>query len=426
MNEDTKNKEDKEPVINEGQDEMSTEEKAVQYDVLKNEFSNLQGRFEGLAKILGSHGIDIGGESLQPAQPSTSQQAFPAPADADPAYYPPVQGYVVPKQEPAHGWDYNHQWMQQYPPYPQPQAYHNSYPYPYLPQTYNLPYPPPDHPIYPIPHHTTYPPVHQEQSLPPPHPVDQGTLGNQPSSKPSKAKINQKRTSKSKNYLNNKILEPSKPVDEAAKQNFMGDMVAPKKSFQGPSSNKLKRKSDPMPPAAAQPSTPSLIQNTPQGPSGPKQSRVQTLYPPSQQAVPTKNTRRKSMPIKLKPGAHPVPGTNLKPGTQLKPGTHPKPFSKTVPLHEQSLQANNPFRQNKKAVPSRVQPQVQTLFPPREMPGPRPEVEIVSTERRRSLPSLGSGITIQKVLNPLENPNKPQELKKVLAMSNLSVSLTRK
>merc|ERR1719369_1571895 len=172
--------------------------------------------------------------------------------------------------------------MQQYPPYPQTQAYHTGYSYSYLPQTYNLPYPPPDHPIYPIPHHNPYPPVHQAQ-VPPPQPVDHAT---QQSNKPARAKINKKRTSQA-NYSrdvlhqNNEVVEPSNPVDEATTQNFMGDMVAPKKSFQGPS-NKLKRKSDPIR-TSVQQNTPTLIQNTPSGPSQPKQSRVQTLYPPSKQ-----------------------------------------------------------------------------------------------------------------------------------------------
>ena len=96
--------------VSEGINEMSTEEKAAKYDTLKQEFSNLQNRFEGLAKILGSHGIDIGDTNLTPAQPSTSQQpSTEVPTPEIPTnYYPPqMQGpnsqtgdLFVPKQEP--------------------------------------------------------------------------------------------------------------------------------------------------------------------------------------------------------------------------------------------------------------------------------------------------------------------------------------
>merc|ERR1719470_282207 len=44
------NEDENKPV--DGTEDMSTEEKAVQYDVLKSEFSNLQNKFESLAKVL--------------------------------------------------------------------------------------------------------------------------------------------------------------------------------------------------------------------------------------------------------------------------------------------------------------------------------------------------------------------------------------
>jgi len=226
------------------------------------------------------------------------------------------------------------------------------------------------------------------------------------------------------------------PVDGTTNQNFKGDIAAPKKSFQGPS-NKLKRKS--LPPAnhakPAQP--PQQVKQTPP-PVPTKRPRAQTTHAQTSQVFPTSidlagqslkpalHQRRKSLPMKTKLGAC------------------PKPSPKKVPLLEQSLQANNPFRSNKQSVnslkrqPPPVSPEIQTLFPPiqnlrglQQKQARSPDIEYVSTERRKSLPgarlpNLGSGISIQKVYNPLNDPNKPQELKKVLAMTNLSVSLARK
>jgi len=432
------------PNLNEskGIGEMSTAEKAAKYDELKQEFSNLQNRFESLAKILGSHGIDIGDTNLAPAQPSTSQQPsteVPVP-EVPPSAYPP-QSQVpnshpgeqfVPKQEPqSYGWDYNHQaynqhW-QQYPPYPPTQMYPGNYSNPFAPQPYNLPYPPPDtrfHPPQPV-HQAA--PVHD---IPPPYPADESTM-NRPSSTTHPVAASRPSQPVETNPAN--LVDP---VDGTTNQNFKGDIAAPKKSFQGPS-NKLKRKS--LPPAnhakPAQP--PQQVKQTPP-PVPTKRPRAQTTHAQTSQVFPTSidlagqslkpalHQRRKSLPMKTKLGAC------------------PKPSPKKVPLLEQSLQANNPFRSNKQSVnslkrqPPPVSPEIQTLFPPiqnlrglQQKQARSPDIEYVSTERRKSLPgarlpNLGSGISIQKVYNPLNDPNKPQELKKVLAMTNLSVSLARK
>jgi len=224
------------------------------------------------------------------------------------------------------------------------------------------------------------------------------------------------------------------PVDGSTNQNFKGDIAAPKKSFQGPS-NKLKRKS--LPPATKPVQPPQQVIQTPP-PIPTKRPRAQTTHAQTSQVFPTSidlsgqpvkaplHQRRKSLPMKTKLGAY------------------PKPSPKKVPLLEQSLQANNPFRSKNQSVnslkrqPPPVSPEIQTLFPPiqnlrglQQNQSRSPDIEYVSTERRKSLPAarlpnLGSGISIQKVYNPLNDPNKPQELKKVLAMSNLSVSLARK
>jgi len=432
-------------------EEMSTEEKAAKYDELKKDFSSLQNRFESLAKILGSHGIDIGDNNLAPAQPSTSQQpSTEAPTPEVPTnYFPPqIQGpnshpgeQFVPKQEPqSYGWDFNHQtynqhW-QQYPPYPTTQMYPGNYSYPFAPQPYNLPYPPPDQQFHPP------QPVHQAaqvQNIPPPQPVHQAAqVQDIPPPQPADH-VNMIRPSNSTHPgaapCSNDPAEanPSNlvdPVDGSTKQNFKGNIAAPKKSFQGPS-NKLKRKS--LPPAnRGKPVQPAqqVMQTPPQVPT--KRPRTQTAQVFStsidltQSVKAPQQQRRKSLPMKTKLGAY------------------PKPSPKKVPLLEQSLQANNPFRSNNKSgnslkrQPPPVSPEIQTLFPPiqnlrglQQKQSRSPDVEYVSTERRKSLPgarlpNLGSGISIQKVYNPLNDPNKPQELKKVLAMSNLSVSLARK
>ena len=414
-------------------EEMSTEQKAANYDVLKQEFLNLQNRFEGLAKILGSHGIDVGENNLPNAQPSTSQQPSPeTPTPEAPSYYPPpVQApnmhpgeQFVPKQEPqSYSWDYNHQtynqpW-QQYPPYPPTQMYPTptNYSYPFAPQPYNLPYPPPDPQFHlPQPINQAVCATAQGQDIPPPQSAGQVTM-NRPVAAPD-----------SKEVAATDPVGLVDPVDGSTNQNFKGDIAAPKKSFQGPS-NKLKRKS--LPPTnrakAAQPA-PQVMQTPAQIPAKRPRAQTSQVFPTSidlagQSVNAPPHQRRKSLPMKTKLGAF------------------PKPSPKKVPLLEQSLQANNPFRSNKKSVnvlkrqPPPVSPEIQTLFPPiQNLRGMQPkkqrtpDIEYVSTERRNPLPgprlpNLGSGISIQKVYNPLNDPNKPQELKKVLAMSNLSVSL---
>jgi len=400
---------------------MSTEDKAAHYDVLKQEFSNLQSRFESLAKVLGSHGIDVG-ENHVPTLPSpTEQPNSELPSSEVSSYFshPTQQSNshhgvdMTPKQEPhSYGWDYNpqpyNQQWHQYPPY----SYHNNFSYPYAPQTYSLPYPPPDHQICPIPPvtHAVYHTTPQYQDTP-------------NSLSPTKTTSEETPATKGHIDLHANPVNPS----------FKGDIAAPKKSFQGPS-KKLKRKS--VPPAVStsvyqnnplQPSSKSLIRSDPPNLKQPRMQSVNSK--PMDLALRSSSigqkSRRKSFPMKTKLGAH------------------PKPSPKKVPLLEQSLQANNPFRRNKnsgqpaKRLSVSSSPKIQTLFPPIQnfqglkRKSTSPDIEYLSTERSKPiqisrLPNLGTGISIQKVHNPLTDPNKPKELQKVMAMSHLSISMARK
>jgi len=509
--------EETKPIAVDGQEELSTEEKAVQYDVLKSEFSALQTKFESLAKVLGSHGIDVGDESAT-AQPTTSQPPMPDDSPSEtPSYSPssrPVQQKVVyppgptaeqsikpeefvgPKQEPQpYGWpnqDFNSQmhnqpWLQhqQYPP-----LYPNGYsaPYPYPAQNYNLPYPPPHYPFHNQPlvevQNPSVPPQLKDSSLS--SPANEASYPTRPDATPKqKTKATKKRTTKNQSrvspYLREGLLNIQNSVDEIGAhpvQSFQGVIGAAKKSFLGPS--KLKSKSNPkvtdfssVQPPLTLPSPPSAvagpaIRSLPVQPGGrkprrkalplkPKVSEVQTLYPPIAMAGPS----TQSMP--------PQPGkprrNTLQPKTKL--GAHPKPFPKVAPApvtqvqqYEQSLKASNPFRQTKALVSrrnsmpakTRREPEIQTLYPPIIHESRRQDVEFLrgvnqktiqkTQDVQRSLQMGGvslkkvpgpsfpminnTSISIKKVYNPLTDPNKAQELKKVMAMTNLSVSLSRK
>jgi len=524
------NDDEEKPVIN-GTEDMSTEEKAVQYDVLKNEFSNLQNKFESLAKVLGSHGIDIGSEA--PAQPSTSNISTPEGLQpTNPTYhppegpvqqqvqYPPEQGHLsteanldkreqpygwlnpgeacAPKQEPqSYGWpnqEYNNpqmynQWMP-YPHYPS-QPYSNQFVAPFFPPNYNLPYPPPDYltppyanqsPLAPTPVQNA--PIAADALYPPAEQSPQTYKTPKARSKAPKKRATPTTQPRVSPYPKEFVPVPNGQSEEAGAlptQAFQGVIGAAKKSFQGPSKSKPKSKpaapaTQTLYPQATVPVQPLSSTGTggrkkqPPGPIKPSSKpqpqvpEVQTLYPPSAlppQVIPNKIPRRKTLPAKPKLGAH------------------PKPLLKTVPVqYEQSLQASNPFRQIKqkaptsgrkptgraqpilqtgiKSLPGKAQPQIQTLYPPIQNSRPlrqqRPEVEVLRRVTKKtiqkpqdvprsipgmsgvsvnripgpSFPMMSSSVSIQKVYNPLSDPNKPQELKKVLGMANLSVSLSRK
>jgi len=513
-----------------GQEELSKEEKAVQYDVLKSEFSALQNKFESLAKVLGSHGIDVGDESAT-AQPTTSQ--LPTPDDIQPetpsytysqasgpvqqkVVYPPgppaeeskkPEEFVAPKQEPQpYGWpnqDYNSQmynqpWLQ-YPHQQYPPLYPNGYSTPYPPQNYNLPYPPPQYPF----HNQSLVQNPSVQDSPLSSPANEASYPTQPTQPDATPKLKTKATKKRTTPKNQSRVTPyprgglpniQNSVDKIGAQpvqSFQGVIGAAKKSFQGPS--KLKSKSNPkvpdfnsVQPPSTLPGPPSAvpgpaIRSLPVQPGGKKPRRkalplkskapdVQTLYPP---LLVIPGTSTQSMPPL--PGNKPRRNT-LQPKTKL--GAHPKPFPKVAPApvsqvqaYEQSLKASNPFRQTKpkapvsrrNSMPAKIlrEPEIQTLYPPiihesqpARHPGiMRPDVEFLrgvnqktiqkTQDVQRSLQMMGgvslkkvpgpsfpminnTSISIKKVYNPLTDPNKAQELKKVMAMKNLSVSLSRK
>jgi len=480
--------EETKPVAVDEREELSTEEKAVQYDVLKCEFSALQNKFESLAKVLGSHGIDVGDESVTP-QPTTSQPPMPDDSQPETPSYSQSsikpEEFVAPKQEPQpYGWsnqDFNSQmhnqpWLQhqQYPPF-----YPNGYSAPYPPQNYNLPYPPPHYPFHNQPLVQVQNPQMKDFLLS--SPANDVSYPTRPDATPKqKTKATKKRTTPKNQmrvspYPRDGLLNIQNSVVEMGahpSQSFQGVIGAAKKSFLGPS--KLKSKSNPkvpdfnsVQPPSTLPGPPSTvpgpaIRSLPVQPGGkkprrkalplkPKAPEVQTLYPPLARAGP------------------PQPGkprrNTLQPKTKL--GAHSKPFPKVGPApvtqvqqYEQSLKASNPFRQTKAPVSrrnsmpakTRREPEIQTLYPPIIHESRRQDVEFLrgvnqktiqkTQDVQRSLQMGGvslkkvpgpsfpminnTSISIKKVYNPLTDPNKAQELKKVMAMTNLSVSLSRK
>ena len=449
-----------------GVKDMPTEEKAVQYDVLKNEFSNLQNKFESLAKVLGSHGIDIGSET--PAHPSTSNNSNPEGLQPiDPTYnppegpvqqqvqYPPEQSPLsveavhkqeqpcgwpnpgeasVPKQEPhSYGWpnqEYNnpqmynpHQWMQ-YPQYPPPQSYPSNFVAPYLPPNYSLPYPPADYP----PPFASQPSMNPVQNAPQVPDVLYPPADQSPQSyktpKPSRSKAPKKRATPTTQPRVTPYPKEANPVSNGQSeeggavptQAFQGVIGAAKKSFQGPS--KSKPKSKPAAPATQtlypQPALPvQPLPSTgnggrkklPPGPSKPN-SRPQPQGPEVQTLYPPS-----ALPLHVLPAK--IPRKKALPA-KPKLGAHLKPLPKTVPVqYEQILQASNPFRQTKQKAPTsgrnslsgKAQPQIQRAPTSgrKSLSGKaKPQIQRAPTSRRKTLPGKAQP-QIQTLYPPIQD-----------------------
>ena len=437
---------------------LSSEEKAEKYDVLKTEFSVLQNKLESLSKVLGSHGMDVGVSG-----PSTPTMYPPAPYPPYPPHNPyyspgfhsamqtptaPAESSlsesassepttpVVPKQEPQpYGWpnqEYGHQmynqpWMQypQYPPYPPP----NGYPAPYPSYNYNLPYPPSQYP------YQTQPPMPPQNT--------QGTLQTPNTSKPIPAQ----------DTLNRPPPVPYHPPHHQPYPYY------PQPPMPG---------QDPSQPHPYDPNTTHQRYPAPYG---------QPCYPPPQASnqnveTPKQNQVKEKAPKKLAltdstPKVRTVRGrpkealkpsfSGLKPKarqhspeveTLSPPPTMPilspqvkmkvKEPSSSIGHFDQDIQEANHFRKT-----SRIEPQVQTLYPPIHDSIPktyqrtRKPQDVPRTLQGLSgvcvkkvtpppvLPRMGTAVSIEKEYSPLSAPTN-REVNKILSMSNLSVSLSKK
>merc|ERR1712142_744144 len=125
--------------------EMSIYEKAANLVVLQKGFVDLQKKFASLSQIVKSSGVDRG---TSPATMVT-EEPYTSPVQKPDAFLCNTE--LVPKKEPPSDSYYQaySQLPARYPSYHN-QMYSTNYSYPYLPTTYNLPYPPLDYPIYPI------------------------------------------------------------------------------------------------------------------------------------------------------------------------------------------------------------------------------------------------------------------------------------
>merc|ERR1719309_800704 len=431
--------------------EMSTVDKANQYDELKGQFSALQNKFESLAKILGNHGINVG-DAIKPSQTndtlmenkssdqnSTTESNSSGKSNNEEGestrymYHGFKQEYnpYGLKLEPSsygYGWqnsenapfrpdNLSQEWtsMSSFTP---PQPVYRSSIIPAISSNYNLPYPPPED----YTHHLITPGYHTPHSsgvLPYPSMDDpfpkssysqsSFSFANQTDPPISKGKMSRKslkkKLSQTAPYNRNEEQSISKygkqveSVDQSA-QGFQGVISAPKKSFKGPSKTKASSVQNANYQVDHTARNRKIDANL-QLPGKLSRPIVQTLYPPpnlfsNDSSSAERNVKRSSAP---------------------KLGARPKPSPKQISApSERRLQASNPFRNDnkpRKSFPNNSRNQVQslrpsvkgirrgsqsnvhTLFPPVRdyQTSGRPEVEVVGGVSR-------SNFANQKIVKP--------------------------